>query len=213
MQSRPTALYQQSALLVCASVLPRIRRVRPRPVVARHHVQNRAWQLACPVPGTLEGHCALHRITSRREANASRVSWRVQTVPSHTNPHAAALQILLADAVIICVFSGSWAPTARTIMTGSCATCRRTGVQCDEIWSFVGCKEKHAKPEDKATGERGDVWTFTALCAKTKLILSYRVGSRDADEASVFMEDVKDRLASRVQLTTDGAAFYLRAVD
>jgi IS1 family transposase len=83
-------------------------------------------------------------------------------------------------------------------------------LQCDEIWSFVGCKEK-AKQQG-AVGE-GDVWTWTALDADSKLIVSWLVGSRDADAACSFMYDVKDRLANRVQLTTDGHKAYLVAVE
>jgi IS1 family transposase len=82
-------------------------------------------------------------------------------------------------------------------------------IQCDEIWSFVGCKEK-AK-EKGAEGE-GDVWTWTALDADTKMIISWLVGDRDAETATVFMKDVRDRIANRVQLTTDGHRPYLKAV-
>lgn len=83
-------------------------------------------------------------------------------------------------------------------------------VQCDEIWSFVGCKEK-----TKLSGGMGDgdVWTWTALDADSKLIISWLVGSRDADAACSFMYDVKDRLTNRVQLTTDGHKAYLVAVE
>ncbi len=83
-------------------------------------------------------------------------------------------------------------------------------LQCDEIWSFVGCKEK-AKQKG-AMGE-GDVWTWTALDADTKLMVSWLVGDRDADAACSFMYDVRDRLANRVQLTTDGHKAYLVAVE
>lgn len=83
-------------------------------------------------------------------------------------------------------------------------------VQCDEIWSFVGCKEK-AK-QMGAAGD-GDVWTWTALDADKKLIISWLVGSRDADAACTFMYDVRDKLANRVQLTTDGHKAYLVAVE
>jgi len=83
-------------------------------------------------------------------------------------------------------------------------------LQADEIWSFCGCKEKA-----KANGAEGhgDVWTWTALDADTKLIVSWLVGDRDADSACAFMYDLKDRLANRVQLTTDGHKAYLVAVE
>ena len=83
-------------------------------------------------------------------------------------------------------------------------------VQCDEIWSFVGCKEK-AKING-ASGD-GDVWTWVALDADSKLVVSWLVGDRDADAACSFMYDVKDRLVNRVQLTTDGHKAYLVAVE
>jgi IS1 family transposase len=84
-------------------------------------------------------------------------------------------------------------------------------VQCDEIWSFVGCKQKNAKPE---AGEwRGDVWTWTAIDADSKLAISYLVGGRDGEYAIAFMDDLRSRLESRVQLTTDGHKAYLEAVE
>lgn len=84
-------------------------------------------------------------------------------------------------------------------------------IQCDEIWSFVYSKQKNvpAGKEDVA----GDVWTWTALDADTKLIISWNVGQRDFITATDFMADVKSRLANRVQLTTDGFKSYLQAVD
>lgn len=84
-------------------------------------------------------------------------------------------------------------------------------VQCDEIWSFVGCKQKNAKPE---AGEwRGDVWTWTAIDADSKLAISYLVGGRDGEYAIAFMDDLRSRLENRVQLTTDGHKAYLEAVE
>ncbi len=85
-------------------------------------------------------------------------------------------------------------------------------VQCDEIWSFVGKKEKRVPDAEKGMGE-GDIWTWTALDSDSKLVLGYRVGGRDLDNARTFIEDLHDRLANRVQLTTDGLRFYLIAVE
>jgi IS1 family transposase len=87
--------------------------------------------------------------------------------------------------------------------------CKR--IQCDEIWSFVGMKQKNA-PAERA-GEVGDVWTWVGLDADTKLVASFMVGLRDAVNARAFMEDLASRLANRVQLTTDGHKAYLTAVD
>jgi IS1 family transposase len=86
---------------------------------------------------------------------------------------------------------------------------RSERIQCDEIWSFVGCKEK---AKEKGADGEGDVWTWTALDADSKLIVSWLVGDRDAQTATVFMKDVKDRIENRVQLTTDGHRPYLQAV-
>ena len=80
---------------------------------------------------------------------------------------------------------------------------RSKRVQCDEIWSFVGAKEKNVTVEKKAQGW-GDVWTWTALDADSKLIISFCLGDRTLTTASGFMADVASRLANRVQLTTDG---------
>lgn len=82
-------------------------------------------------------------------------------------------------------------------------------VQCDEIWSFVGGKEK---AKEKGADVDGDVWTWTALDADSKMIISWLVGDRDAETATVFMKDVRDRIVNRIQLTTDGYRPYLQAV-
>ena len=84
-------------------------------------------------------------------------------------------------------------------------------VQCDEIWSFVGAKQKNV-PEAKRN-EWGDCWTWTAIDADSKLMIGYRVGPRTPAMAYDFMGDVAGRLANRVQLTTDGLSLYLNAVD
>ena len=86
-------------------------------------------------------------------------------------------------------------------------------VQCDEIWSFCYAKEKNVPPELKGTFGYGDVWTWTALDAETKLILSWMVGGRDSGYATEFMRDVAGRLSNHVQLTTDGHKCYLEAVE
>ena len=82
-------------------------------------------------------------------------------------------------------------------------------IQCDEIWSFVYSKEKN-KPE--GIENAGDVWTWTAIDADSKLIVSWNVGGREADSANTFMNDVADRVKGYVQLTTDGHHAYLNAV-
>jgi len=86
-------------------------------------------------------------------------------------------------------------------------------VQCDEVWSFVGCKEKNLPEDRKGEFGRGDVWTWTALDADTKLVICWYVGDRDASSAYHFITDLASRLANRVQLTTDGHKVYLDAVE
>lgn len=84
-------------------------------------------------------------------------------------------------------------------------------IQCDEIWSFVGAKAKNV-PEQKR-GEWGDVWTWTAIDADSKLIVAYRIGQRTAADAYDFMQDVASRITNRIQLTTDQHKVYLNAVE
>ena len=86
-------------------------------------------------------------------------------------------------------------------------------VQCDEIWSFTAAKQKNVKTMKAPVDGAGDTWTWTAIDADTKLVISYLVGGRDAGYASEFMDDVASRLARRVQLTTHGHGPYLRAVE
>jgi IS1 family transposase len=90
-------------------------------------------------------------------------------------------------------------------------TCRR--IQVDEIWAFVYAKQKNVSTAKAAPDGAGDVWTWTAIDAETKLIPSWFVGGRDAECASWFMNDLASRLANRVQLTSDGHKAYLEAVE
>lgn len=87
--------------------------------------------------------------------------------------------------------------------------CKR--IQCDEIWSFVYSKAKNV-PEGKEDSA-GDVWTWTAICADTKLVPCWAVGNRDAETAYYFIHDLAARLANKVQLTTDGFKAYVNAID
>ena len=86
-------------------------------------------------------------------------------------------------------------------------------VQCDEIWSFCYAKRRNVGNAVAAPDGAGDVWTWTALDPDSKLIVSWLVGSRDADTGIEFMDDLRGRLANRVQLTTDGHRAYLEAVE
>jgi IS1 family transposase len=86
-------------------------------------------------------------------------------------------------------------------------------VQVDEIWSFTGAKQKNVWRMKKPIDGAGDTWTWTAIEADTKLIVSHFVGGRDGECAMWFMDDLKSRLANRVQLTSDGHRAYLEAVE
>ena len=86
-------------------------------------------------------------------------------------------------------------------------------VQVDEIWSFTYAKAKNVARAKKAPEGAGDTWTWTGLDADSKLIVSWLVGPRDAGSAFTFAADLKDRLAGRVQLTSDGLRLYLEAVE
>lgn len=87
-------------------------------------------------------------------------------------------------------------------------TCKR--IQVDEIWTFVYAKQKNVPPNKR--DEAGDVWTWVALDADTKLVPTYRIGGRDLSEATAFMTDLAGRLRNRVQITSDGHAPYRLAV-
>ncbi len=86
-------------------------------------------------------------------------------------------------------------------------------VQVDEIWSFTYAKQKNVETAKAAPDHAGDTWTWTAIDADTKFIVSWLVGPRDATSAMLFMKDVSNRLSGRVQLTSDGLKSYLDAVD
>jgi IS1 family transposase len=86
-------------------------------------------------------------------------------------------------------------------------------IQCDEIWTFCYVKNKNVETAVAAPEGAGDVWTWTAIDADSKLIVSYLVGGRDAEHATEFMLDVKSRLSNHVQLSTDGHKPYMQAVE
>lgn len=90
-------------------------------------------------------------------------------------------------------------------------SCKR--VQVDEIWSFVYAKDKNVASAKAAPDKAGDVWTWTAIDADTKLVASWMVGDRTYMTARTFIDDLADRLANRIQLTSDGHKAYLQAVE
>jgi IS1 family transposase len=130
------------------------------------------------------------------EGNSLRATARM------TGIHRTTIMKLLADLGTACS-----AYQDKTLRDLNCSL-----IQCDEIWAFVGAKEKNCTPEMKAVGY-GDVWTWVAIDAQTKLVPCWFVGQRDAGCAYHFIHDLKGRLANRVQLTTDGHKAYLSAVE
>lgn len=90
---------------------------------------------------------------------------------------------------------------------------KATRVQCDEIWAFCYAKQRNVKTAKTAPDGAGDVWTWTAVEASQKLIISYMVDGRDSEYALALMDDLRSRINNRVQLTTDGHKAYLQAVE
>jgi IS1 family transposase len=88
-------------------------------------------------------------------------------------------------------------------------SCKR--LEMDEIWGFVGKKERHVKQGDSM--EVGSVWTFCAIDADTKLVPAFMVGHRDPATTQAFVKDVAGRMANRVQISTDGLKSYIAAID
>jgi IS1 family transposase/lambda repressor-like predicted transcriptional regulator len=95
----------------------------------------------------------------------------------------------------------------RTLRDLPCKT-----IQADEIWAFCYAKAKNVPEEHKGEFGYGDVWTWTAICADTKLVPSWLVGARNLDDCWTFIEDLKGRLSNRVQLSTDGLVAYQSVV-
>ena len=86
-------------------------------------------------------------------------------------------------------------------------------IECDEIWSFCYAKKKNVPEDKKGKFGYGDIWTWTAICADSKLVPSWHIGRRDVETAKIFMNDLASRLKNRIQLTTDGHHAYLEAVE
>ena len=86
-----------------------------------------------------------------------------------------------------------------------------THLQLDEIWGYIGKKQRHVAPSDDPS--MGDAWTFCAIDSDTKLVPAFKVGKRDSETANAFVADLASRLRNRVQLSTDGLAAYVEAVE
>jgi len=110
---------------------------------------------------------------------------------------------LLEDVGIACNFY-----QAQTLVNLPCRN-----VQCDEIWAFCGKEQKNVRGAELDVLGAGDVWTWTAICADTKLMVTYALGKRDVTYAAPFIMDLASRLVNRIQLSTDGHHAYVRAVE
>lgn len=131
------------------------------------------------------------------EGNSIRATVRMTGVAKNT------VAKLLVDMGLVCsVFQD------RTLRNLPCER-----VEADEIWSFCYAKERNVPDEKRGEFGYGDVWTWVGMDADTKLVVSYRVGTRGLGEAREFMKDLASRLSRRVQLTTDGHRPYLSAVE
>ena len=143
----------------------------------------------------------------------------------HTTRRAQVIAALVEGSSInaTCRMTGVAKHTVLKLLKGlgcACAHCHQTHVrnlhvrraQCDEIWAFVYAKQKNVTAEQMGQGA-GDVWTWTAIDADTKLIISYMLGDRGVGTAAAFMRDVASRVSNRIQLTTDGHHVYVDAVE
>lgn len=110
--------------------------------------------------------------------------------------------------LLVDVGQACWVYQHETLRDLSCKK-----IQCDEIWSFCYAKEKNVPQDHKGEWGYGDVYTWTAIDADTKLVPSFLVGRRDAGFANIFVKDLASRLKNKVQLTTDGHRAYLAAVE
>lgn len=134
------------------------------------------------------------------EGNSVRATVRMTGVAKNT------IQKLLLELAVACLDFHD--KTVRNL------TSKR--IQCDEIWSFIGAKKKTIQ-KDPSILERnrdaGDIWTWVAMDAESKLIVSFLAGSRDSHAAYAILSDIKSRMTNRIQLTTDQLSVYMRSVD
>ncbi len=131
------------------------------------------------------------------EGNSLRATSRMADVSINT------VTKLLVDVGIVC--SDYQDKTLRNL------PCKH--IQVDEIWAFCYAKQKNVETAKSAVEGAGDIWTWTAICADTKLIPSWQVGNRDAATAKLFVDDLAGRLKNRIQLTSDGHKVYLEAIE
>lgn len=148
----------------------------------------------------------MHKLASSERARILHLLCEGQSIRSITRVTGASKNTvakLLSDAGDVCA---EYQDKALRNLTS-----RR--IQVDEIWSFTYAKQKNVAMAKAAPEGAGDTWTWTAIDADTKLVMSWLVGGRDGEYAMAFMDDLSRRLNSRVQLTSDGHKAYLEAVE
>ena len=158
---------------------------------------NRAWFDTIPSMNKLSKSKRTLILTMLVEGNSMRATARTARVSLNT------VAKLLVDAGNACA-----AHHEETVQN---VKARR--VQVDEIWSFCYAKARNVERAKSAPGFAGDVWTWTALDSDSKMILAYEVGDRSGWTAMAFLDNLKERLANRVQLTSDGHRVYVEAVE
>src|SRR5258708_29978101 len=145
----------------------------------------------------LHSKCAMNKLSITRRAKILRLLCEGCSLRAISRAEDAALNTvtkLLINAGIACAIYHD--EHVRGV--------KATRIQCDEVWSFVGAKQKNVARSYRAGDPTaGDCWTWTAIEADTKLLVSYMVGGRDAEFAMILMDDLRGRLANRVHLTTD----------
>lgn len=156
--------------------------------------------------GVLKYNISMNRLDRQQQAQIIRVLCEGNSIRSTSRITGAAINTVVN--LQIALGAACWKYQDRVMRN---LPCKR--LQCDEIWSFCCAKEKNVAPEHQGQLGCGDVWTWTAIDADTKLIPSWLVGKRDGECASAFISDLASRLARRVQLTTDGHKPYLQAVE
>jgi IS1 family transposase len=144
---------------------------------------------------TLNLHKKTAVIAALLEGNSVRSTERI------TNVHRDTICRLLVETGDYC----------NDLMDGSMRNLRCGYVQCDEIWTYVGKKQRRIRDQDSP--ELGDQWVFVAMDAETKLVPVFTVGKRTEETTWYFITDLAERLANRVQLTTDGFVFYRKQVE
>lgn len=159
-------------------------------------------------------------------ANGGRVSYKIGMNKLDAKTRSTILHMLCEGSSIrsIARITGTSKNTVSKLLVDAGKVCaayheanvrglQTTRVEVDEIWSFTYAKQKNVKTAKAAPANAGDTWTWTAIDADSKMIMSYLVGGRDAEYAMWFMDDLRSRLANRVQLTSGGHRAYLEAVE